>query len=173
MVGRPFRRRWVRIAGAVALLPLVILLIGIPLAMSSALPERGFEFTLANEAVAGELFVAVSGYLGTIAVALVVGSAILIQLREGGKADSVKWALALAGALAAMLSIFLGFRFQTDVATQLSVHHLNVPAIISGFRFQAIFLMVSAAFLTGLAVDRLAPGAGAGARRGRKEERDD
>jgi hypothetical protein len=144
----------VRLSLAGLALPLLILVIGGWIASTSSLPQI-FAPTMANEQAAGSLFVTASGNLGSMAVALLVGCALLLQLRERRNPDLVDWSLALAATALALLSIFAGFRFQIDVATQLSVYHLDVSRIIRGLHFQGIFLLISASLLTALTVDRL------------------
>lgn len=154
MLGRLLRRRWIRLLGAALVLPLLVMLVGAPATRSPANPPL-FERTIANQGVAGELFVTLSGYLGTIGVALVAGSVVLLQLRPKRVPDQGQWALAAMAAVAAMLSVYFGFRFQTAVATQLSVTHLDLDSISSRLGLQALSLLVSVSLLNALAVDRL------------------
>lgn len=156
MLGRLLSRRWIRLLGAALVLPLLILLVGAPATDSPVMPGL-FEPTDENEDVAAELFVNLSGYLWTLGVALVAGSALLLQFRQRLVPDSVQWALAASAASAAMLSVFFGYRFQTDVATQISAYHLDLGAIGSRLELQAFLLMVSVSLLNALAVDRLHP----------------
>lgn len=157
MLGKPKLGRMGRIAVAAAGLPLLVLLIGVPIASAEVMPPY-FEPTYANEATAATLFVSISGYLGTLALALIVGSGFLILSKERRGPDWVHWTLALGVAGAAMLSIFLGFRFQTDVASQLSLYHLDAPRIMTSFAFQAAFVLAAASILIAFAVDRLEMG---------------
>jgi hypothetical protein len=148
--------RSARIGGAFLSIPLILMLVGGPIASGDVMPARPFQISFEAEGDAGTILASVSAGLSTTALATLAAVAVLLRIGERATIDAVDRTLAAIAALSAVLSYFFGYRFQVDIASQLSESHLNLALSIGRLKWQAYTLVAAASSLFAMAADRLA-----------------
>lgn len=103
---------------------------------------------------AASAFISISNGLITMDVALVAACGILLRIPEKFSVDVMDWIVAIAALYLASLAIFLGYRFQIGVASEMATSLPLFGSIMRGLELQSLLSLFAASTLLGLTLDR-------------------
>ena len=156
MIPRHVTRRLIHIGLSLLIFPLAVLGIGYLLAGGEPvhLPFNHKNGEVLHPEAASAVLNSLTEFLSAAGVSLVAGAGILLRFPERKATDTVDWVLAVTAFYLAIVSIYCGYRFRWDLATQLAQYQLDIYQIESRLEWQAALALASFSLLLALAVDR-------------------